>query len=357
MTNTVLSIIMPTYNRPKETKVMVESIIANTFTRWELIIVDDGSNDETISLLQSYSQTDNRIKLHFRKVQPKGAQTCRNIGFKLASGKYIIFFDSDDYITPKCLAKRVEAIEQRPDLDFMVFPSASMDYKGLHETDWCNNFGHPVYTDDIEAIMSRRLPFVVWNNIYRRSSLEQNSITWDVRLHSFQDSDFNLSTLLSGMRYEYATEAPNFYYRIPNKNRGNASIVTEMYKKEMHLNSHVYLTRKWAMMLKQDKKSKYGNALYDGAIFIIRFHHETSNSWKAGYLLSPILKDFSYWMYLKLTIHIKIGEFLQKLISPRLSFTIAFITYKMRDWIKAKKRIRNVKLIYYSQHPKTNQQA
>ena len=51
MTNTVLSIIMPSYNRAEELKVMVDSIIASTFSAWELIIVDDGSEEETISLL------------------------------------------------------------------------------------------------------------------------------------------------------------------------------------------------------------------------------------------------------------------------------------------------------------------
>lgn len=357
MTNTVLSIIMPSYNRPEELKVMVDSIIASTLSAWELIIVDDGSEEETMSLLKSYSQADSRIKLHPRKEEPKGAQTCRNLGVTLATGKYIIFFDSDDYITPECLARRVDTMEQHPELDFMVFPSASMDHNGLHETDWCNNYGYPVYSDDIEAIISRRLPFVVWNNIYRRSSLEQKSIKWDVQLHSFQDSDFNLSALLSGMRYGYATESPNFYYRIPDKNRNNASIVTEMYKKERHLNSHVYLTRKWTMILKEGKKGKYADALYDGAIFIIRFHHETSSSWKAGHLMCQVLKDYSYWMHMKLAFHIRLGEALQKFLSPRLSFTLAFLTYKMRDWIKAKKRIRKLKQIYQSQNKQTTRQA
>ena len=58
---------MPSYNRAEELKVMVDSIIASTFSAWELIIVDDGSEEETISLLQSYSQADSRIKLHPRK--------------------------------------------------------------------------------------------------------------------------------------------------------------------------------------------------------------------------------------------------------------------------------------------------
>jgi hypothetical protein len=101
---------------------------------------------------------------------------------------------------------------------------------------------------------------------------------------------------------------------------------------------------------KEGKKGKYADALYDGAIFIIRFHHETSSSWKAGHLLCQVVKDYSYWMHLKLAFHIRLGEKLQKILSPRLSFTLAFLTYKMRDWIKAKKRIRKLKQIYQSQN-------
>lgn len=354
MKNPALSIIMPTYNRPDETKEMIESVIASTFGDWELIIVDDGSDKQTLSLLASYADTDKRIHLHQRTRLPKGAQTCRNTGFELSQGLYVIFFDSDDYVCPQCIGQRVMYMQQNPDVDFIVFPSASMDENGLHENTWCNNFGYCVNKDDIQAFASRRLPFVVWNNIYRRSSLKKHGICWDEQLKSFQDSDFNLATLLSGMKYRYAKQLPLFYYRIPLKRQGNTSIVGEMFAKSSHQQSHIYLTQKWLNTIPQHFGHKYDKYIYDGIIFIIRFHHENSHSWHMAHELCKIMKNYSQWMWIKLNIHTKLGELFQTILPPSKAFTLAFLPYKIRDWIKAKERIHRIKTIYYH-NKKSNQ--
>lgn len=346
MKHPVLSIVMPAYNRPCETRVMIDSIIASTFKDWELIIVDDGSDEPTLDLLKSYARYDSRIHLHHRHRMPKGAQTCRNIGMDLAQGEYIIFFDSDDYVCPPCLGQRVRYMQQRLDMDFAVFPSACMDEQGRHDDIWWHNFGYPVNADDVKAFASRRLPFVVWNNIYRRSSLMRHGIRWDEQLHSFQDSDLNLSTLLSGMKYAYATQLPQFYYRLPHKRRDHASIVNEMFVKGSHQQSHIYLTRKWLRMIPERYGHKYDRSLYDGIIFIIRFHHETSHSWYMAHELCDVLKGYSHRMWLKLYIHTMLGEALQTLLPPARAFTCAFLTYKVRDWLKAKTRIYRIRTIY-----------
>ena len=114
---------MPTFNHEEELAVMIDSIKCNTYDNWELLAIDDGSEESTISLLQRYAQEDSRIRLICRSRLPKGAPTCRNIGIDEAQGKYLVFFDSDDYITPDCLGQRVQSIEAHPELDFMVFPS------------------------------------------------------------------------------------------------------------------------------------------------------------------------------------------------------------------------------------------
>ena len=131
-----LSIVMPVFNHPNELKQMIDSILANSYSDWELLAVDDGSQAETLSVLREYEILDKRIRLIQRTELPKGAQTCRNIGLREARGKYIIFFDSDDYITPDCLETRVQSLSARKDLDFMVFPSGVVEnnvFKGSQE--------------------------------------------------------------------------------------------------------------------------------------------------------------------------------------------------------------------------------
>ena len=110
-----LSIVMPVFNHPEELRTMLDSILQNTFQDWELWAVDDGSQQETLSVLDGYAGRDERIHFIRRERLPKGAQTCRNIGLEQAKGEYIIFFDSDDYITPNCFAQRVSEMDNHPE--------------------------------------------------------------------------------------------------------------------------------------------------------------------------------------------------------------------------------------------------
>lgn len=122
-----LSIVMPIYNRPDVLKVMLESIIINDYDMWELLAVDDGSDETTRALLSDFAAADSRIRLIFRDRHPKGAQTCRNIGLDMARGEYIIFVDSDDYVAPYCFTVRVAEMDSHPEMDFMIFPSGIFD--------------------------------------------------------------------------------------------------------------------------------------------------------------------------------------------------------------------------------------
>ena len=94
-----LSIVMPFYNPKEMVAEMLDSILANDYYDWELLAIDDGSTPETIGYLKHYEE-DDRIQFVRRTSEPKGAQTCRNMGLHLARGEYIIFFDSDDYVAP-----------------------------------------------------------------------------------------------------------------------------------------------------------------------------------------------------------------------------------------------------------------
>lgn len=101
-----VSIISPVYNRAEIIIDTINSIQNQTYTFWEFIIVDDGSTDCTIDVIKEFSQSDERILLIERDRLPKGAPTCRNIGYENASGDYIIFLDSDDILFPDALKNR-----------------------------------------------------------------------------------------------------------------------------------------------------------------------------------------------------------------------------------------------------------
>lgn len=119
MTNGLVSIIIPTYNRAHLIEATLKSILLQTYQNWECIVVDDGSIDETESIVHSYSNKDNRIKF-FKRPQSlqKGANSCRNYGFQMSSGEYINWFDSDDVILENFIKNKVNALT--PDIHFII---------------------------------------------------------------------------------------------------------------------------------------------------------------------------------------------------------------------------------------------
>jgi glycosyltransferase involved in cell wall biosynthesis len=90
----MFSIILPTYNRAHMISRAIESVINQTYDNWELIIIDDGSTDNTKELVRTYIDKDSRIKYHYQENAERSA--ARNNGIKLAKGEYICFLDSDD---------------------------------------------------------------------------------------------------------------------------------------------------------------------------------------------------------------------------------------------------------------------
>src|SRR5665213_2273603 len=92
------SILMPVYNREKYVCQAIDSVLAQTFTSYELIVVDDGSTDGTPELLKSYG---NRIQLI--RQQNRGPEVARNTGAAVAQGEYVALLDDDDFLSPTAL--------------------------------------------------------------------------------------------------------------------------------------------------------------------------------------------------------------------------------------------------------------
>ncbi len=113
----MVSIILCTYNREKLLPLAVRSVLAQTNGRWELIVIDDGSADNTRALMQNFVQNDKRIHYHFQT--NKGLAAARNTGLRLAKGSFICFVDSDDELAPRHLEHRLKYLSKHPKVDFL----------------------------------------------------------------------------------------------------------------------------------------------------------------------------------------------------------------------------------------------
>ena len=113
-----VSVVMPVYNRQKHVGKAIESILNQTYKDFEFIIVDDGSNDKSPSIIKEYSKLDKRIK--YVRQQNSGPAHARNTGVRKSQGKYIAFMDDDDLSTPTRLEKQVSYLKSHPTLHACV---------------------------------------------------------------------------------------------------------------------------------------------------------------------------------------------------------------------------------------------
>jgi len=113
MSAPVVSVLMTAYNREKYIADAIESVLASTYSDFELIIVDDGSKDQTVAIARKYELLDARIKVHINESN-LGDYPNRNKAASLSSGKYLKYLDSDDMIYPHGLAAFTEWMEKNP---------------------------------------------------------------------------------------------------------------------------------------------------------------------------------------------------------------------------------------------------
>ena len=116
----LVSIIMPVYNCEKYLKESIESVISQTYKNWELLIVDDGSRDNSVSIIEAYVKKDSRIRLYKNESGEHGPGAASNCGIELISGKYTYFIDSDDWIEKDLLQDTVSMAEET-DADIVPF--------------------------------------------------------------------------------------------------------------------------------------------------------------------------------------------------------------------------------------------
>lgn len=233
-----LSVIIPCYNNFIFLHEMINCVINQTFSDWELIIVDDGSTDDTFEKAKEYTKDDERIRVIQRDREPKGSVVCRNIGFEMSSGKYIIHFDADDLCSPTCFEKRVSFMELHPDCDYATFPAQSFITNNKGEVVLQGEFfgTRRSNKDILELFLQGKSPFSTWNNIYRRKSIEK--MLWDEKVYIYTDFSFIVPHILDGKRQMYCCiEEPDYFYRINH----SSNVMTSSFTSEKKQVSTIYL--------------------------------------------------------------------------------------------------------------------
>lgn len=206
----LVSIVTPIFNRDAVIAETIESVLSQTYPHWELIVVDDGSNDRSAEIVKSYAAKDSRVKLYVREKGKKGGPVCRNIGLDNATGDLLMFLDSDDLLIPETLAYRVKSMKDNPEMDFIVFPSAFFNV-AVNDATLCWN-----KEDERNALDRFLLMDSLWcisGPIWRRSFLSKHRLRFDEGALTAQDWEFHLRALLINPQFFLQNVTPDNFIR------------------------------------------------------------------------------------------------------------------------------------------------
>jgi len=180
----LVSIIIPTYNRATLIRETLDSILTQTHTNWECIVVDDGSTDDSEKVIGEYVKKDARFRFHKRpKDRPKGANACRNYGFELSEGEFVNWFDSDDLMHTDNLALKVSAFTN--DIDFVIGNTINFDEFGKTSRPYKLNYDYPI---DVEKFVAQQIGWITNDVLLRKSVLHE--VTFNEKLKFGQEYNF-----------------------------------------------------------------------------------------------------------------------------------------------------------------------
>jgi len=215
MNEPLVSIIMPVYNGEKYIKEAIDSVINQTYKNWELIIVNDGSKDNTEKIIKSYY--DKRIKYFCQ--ENRGVSAARNKALELAKGKYVTFLDSDDYLPPNSIKARVEYLEKNPDIDIVDGVVVVKDEK-LNKT--LRKY-IPYYTGKLLPELLKLNDRVFFNVSYMIKKEKIENIKFNENMTHVEDLLFFIETAFKyGLNYSFV-EDEVLWYR-----SGNISAVSNL---------------------------------------------------------------------------------------------------------------------------------
>lgn len=224
-----VSVIIPVYNASRYIEKTLKSLVSQSFKDFEIILVDDGSEDDSIEIINKFL-LNHDFTFIIDSQENKGVSSARNRGLELANGNYIIFLDDDDILTNNHIENLYNSLKtNNSDLSFTYLSKINREGKYLTNISAYDSIKDLNLIDSDELIkleLDMRIPFSFVELMYKKDILDKNSIRFNENISYGEDTEFALKALASS---------------------GNVSITHEFtylyFQREGSITSNVYLER------------------------------------------------------------------------------------------------------------------
>jgi glycosyltransferase involved in cell wall biosynthesis len=289
----MISIIVPVFNAEKYLKECIESIVNQDFSNFEIILIDDGSTDNSPAICDYYSEKFENVQVvHQINI---GVSSARQNGVNISKGDWVIFVDSDDIVSKNMCNLIKSSI---CDADVIMFSEnfkKNEFYSGSK-----GEFVKAILGLDTNNTLSKSSLFSVCSKVYRKDFLTDNKIFFENNLFNGEDMLFNINIILNTKKIKFINESFYFY-------RKNINSITHSYNEKITLNDRLFL-EKLEMLTRflfneKDFNAMYNEIVLNGLFICLRkyFSHKENkySFFKKKQKLNEFILNYPYNFALK----------------------------------------------------------
>lgn len=212
----MISIIVPVYNAEQYLHRCIDSILAQSYTDFELLLINDGSKDASGDICDEYAAKDTRVRV-FHK-ENGGVSSARNLGLDNAQGEYITFCDADDYVSEDWLAAYSEAIASNVDLAIQGYYAIDGDNTVEKQLQPHSGNSIELKRQLVVDLFAQEVYYYLWVKLFRRDLLEAHHIRFDEQSVLGEDTQF-ISKYLEYAVSFMCIDSLGYYYILPSQKK------------------------------------------------------------------------------------------------------------------------------------------
>ncbi|MFS0620666.1 glycosyltransferase family 2 protein [Priestia megaterium] len=311
----LVSLIIPVYNAESHIAKCLDSILKQSYKNIEVVLINDGSTDNSAKICEEYVKKDQRVK--FFEQKNSGPSSARNFGIEVSQGKYIQFIDSDDQVDSNFTKKLVSGMSKSVDLSICGYRTYDLDKGNIltqDKTPWMDGIlSKEEFINNFGVFYKNSIINPPWNKLYVTQIIKTNKLKFDKNIKNGEDLLFNLEYLELCRKISFSKDALYSYFRI------DTNSLTKNFKSDFFENRQ-FLFSKIEQFLKKHNKYYLENKeivqkLYTNNIISCfeNIFHENSNLTKKN-MKEEIYKIINNDLLRKKILYLKRDSFQAKII-------------------------------------------